>query len=393
MNICQKCHTLNSEFVAECRHCGAALMPPLVLDHFKLDVATLLEDDQQMGRISSLEVNQDNFRKDVEELVDYIEKHSFNNMYLAVTVDKLINTLDRAGIIRRKVLENQIRHEMQGNLFGFEQRIRLEDRLHTITENYKGAHAETFSDLLNRAIPLLYTSKHRQSMRLLNKALVMSPQNTGLLQIMAEICYITGNYSDARRFLIRIRRKRRDSVPANLFLALVCLKKGQYQKAQDCLESIRETTHQTFTAYFLMGVVHFLQQDFKNSGLIFKQAYDFRPLPQVSLLGSMAFYLSRSFGKAWTFSRKVQSSYDKSGFFHFLSGLINRQRNWNRKAESHFKKAGRYNQKWKTVLHEIDEMEPEKSFQRQTRLFTSKLHREMEDLIGLLVSEIQNIEQ
>ncbi|MBN2432670.1 MAG: tetratricopeptide repeat protein [Acidobacteria bacterium] len=391
MNICQRCLTLNNDMALFCHRCGAELVPPIILEHHKEEVAHLLEDSLHLGRISSLEMNQDTVRKDVEELVDYLEKHSLNNLHLAVTVDKLIQSLDQAGIIQRKELENQIRDEMQGNLFGFEQRMQLQERVRKIVEGRSGSRSPRLNALLQRAIAALYTSRHSQGVRLLQRALKMAPRDRDLIQILAEIHFITGDYGEALLFLSRLKAVVPHSVPANLLLALIYMKKGNYRRALRCLTAAQKAAPGTFTIQFLMGVVNFLLRDFQHSAHTFQAAYAIRPLPQLTLLSSMAFYLGDSPGRADSVTRQARTRLNRSGFYHFLAGLISRRCRWNRKAESHFRQAIRQNRKWKNLLEEIDRLEPDLSRQKQTQLFTSRLHREMEDLMGLLISEIQNL--
>ncbi len=392
MNICQQCHYLNPDLVTHCEQCGAVLIPPLVPQHLKEEVGFLLDDHLQLGRISSLEFNLESSQKNMEEMVDYLEKQSFNNLHLAVTVEKLIDMLVRKKVISRKALDTAIRDEMQGQLFGFEQRQYLESRLSGILESYRGQHGDKFARLLNHAIPMLYTSRHERGMQLLRRALKMSTANVHLLQVVAEIHFITGNYSAALDLLGRIRSRRPSSAPANLLLALVSLKRGDYRRAQSVLKLALKAAPGSFTGHFLDGVTHFLLRDYLRSASGFRKAYHHRPIPQVTLLSSMAHYLGQSPGRADVDSRQALPQMNRSGFFHFLAGLISRKRHWSHKAETHFRQAVRRNQKWEAVLKEMDELDDETSVQKQTQIFTTRLHREMEDLMGILISEIQNIE-
>jgi hypothetical protein len=170
------------------------------------------------------------------------------------------------------------------------------------------------------------------------------------------------------------------------------MKKGSYRRARECLRMAEKEEPHSFAIQFLTGVVAFMLRNFQRSGRTFQAAYALRPLPQLTLLSSMAFYLGDSPGRAVSVTRAVRPRLNRSGFYHFLAGLISRRRRWNRKAESHFQQAIRHNRKWKGLLEEIDRLEPDLSRQKQTRLFTSRLHREMEDMMGLLISEIQNLE-
>jgi hypothetical protein len=212
------------------------------------------------------------------------------------------------------------------------------------------------------------------------------------LQILAEISFISGDLKGASGFLNRIKRSSPQHIPARLLQALLYLKKGSYRKSLDLLTATHSAAPQSFTLNFLLGVNHFLLSDFGTSAVVFEAAYHRRPLAQVSLLSSMAFYLGRSPGKAVSASRKARTRLNKSGFYHFLSGLISRQRKWSRKADIHFQQAFRQNEKWKNLLDQIDQLEPDQSMQKQTRLFISRLHREMEGLMTLFISEIQNFE-
>jgi hypothetical protein len=44
------------------------------------------------------------------------------------------------------------------------------------------------------------------------------------------------------------------------------------------------------------------------------------------------------------------------------------------------------------VIQKLQDSGPEQAAETPSRIFTSRLHREMENLMGLLMSEIQNFE-
>ena len=391
MNICQKCHTLNPDLATRCRRCKAELMPPLVPQHLKEEVSFML-DDEELGRISSLELNLRSSEKNLEELTDYLGKQSFNNLHLLMTVEQLLEALDKAGVINRKNLERKVRLELQGQIFGYEQRQELQERTAAILDHFQGPEARKFKQCLRLAIPLLYTPAHHKGLRHLHRALRLDPENPRLLQVLAEIHFIVGEYSAAERMLDRLAALRPGFVAAGLMRALIQLKRGDYPAARECLAKACRQAPASFAAQFLLGAAHFLNQEFDRAGATFRKAYRCRALPEVSLLSSMAFCLGRHPERAATWSRETARNERAGGFQHFLSGMIHLRQNQAKEAAAHFRQAVQRNARWEGVIRQLQDGAPEQSAEAPSRIFTSRLHREMENLMGLLMSEIQDFE-
>lgn len=389
MNFCQRCHASNPDLATQCGRCGAALLPPLVPNHLKEEVSFLL-DDEELGRISSLEFNLKSSERNFEELVGYLEKQALTNYHLVLTVEKLIEALDRAGVVSRKKLERRVRQNLRDQLFSFEQRQELAGRKQAILECSADSGRDRLHQLVERAIPLLYTARHQDGLRSLRQALRLDPGNRALLQVLAEISFIIGNYTVAGRYLDRLTAVAPENVPARLLGSLIHLKKGRYPVAQECLETARANAPDSFAVHFLLGVVHFLRCDYQSAGDVFDQAYRVRPLPQVSLLRSMAFYAGEHTPPSRILPRGAGAQPVNTGFFHFLSGLIWLRAKRPGKAENHFKSAVRCNPRWGPVVQQMRELDPESSRRTQLKIFTSHLNREMEGLMGVLIAEIQN---
>jgi|GEM_PF-1054307 len=389
MNICQKCHTLNPDLAIHCQKCRAALLPPVVPQHLREEVDFLLDDDQ-LERISSLEFNLKTSQKDLEELVDYLEKQFFNNLHLTFTVEKLLRELTRRGIVDSRRIRRQVRRKIRGQLFGFSQRQDLAERLGSVVASYGGDAPKKFRTLLDQSIPFLYTSSHKKGIQLLHLALHLDPDNVPLLRILAEIYFLLGRYSSSRRLLGHVARLAPGDVPAVLLNGMILLKLGHYQAARKILENAQQSAPGLFSATFLLGVACFLNRDFATAAQAFRKARGVNPLPQLSLLSAMAHCLANSPQKAAAIPRRDQAELQEKGFFHFLRGLISRQADQPERAEQHFQRAIHRDGRWRQVIQKLEPLDPEKSRQLQFRLFTSRLHQEMEELMGLLISEIQN---
>jgi tetratricopeptide (TPR) repeat protein len=390
MNICQRCHARNADFALRCAKCGAELTPPVVPHQYRDEVNYLL-DDADLERISTLEFSLKSSEKNLEELVGYLEKQFLNNLYLSISVEKIIDALEQRGVLERKELERRVRDELKGQLFGHDQRQDLARRLQPVAAGYRGP-APQFKRFIRLAVPLLYTARHRQGVRLLEQALALDAENEGMLRVLAELHFIAGRQTSARRCLERLIRLHPAHGPANLMMGLIQLKRGRFGEARAHLEVASSRAPRAFAPQFLLGVAHFLGEDFKSSGRTFRTAYQARPLPQISLLSSVAYYLGDATREAAAGTRKVPPRLGRSAFFHFLSGLIERRRRQERRADRHFEQAVRHNPRWEPVIEQVRRSDPAEARRTEVKIFTSRMHREMESLMGLLISEIQSME-
>ncbi len=175
-------------------------------------------------------------------------------------------------------------------------------------------------------------------------------------------------------------------------MGLIQLKRGRFGDAQPHLESAGQRAPRAFAPRFLLGVTRFLAEDFKSSGRTFRTAFQARPLPQVSLLSSIAYYLGDATREAAADTRKATPRLGRTAFFHFLAGLIERRRRQPQRAERHFEQVVRNNPRWQPVIERVRTGDPAEVRRTEVKIFTSRMHREMESLMGLLISEIQSME-
>jgi len=103
MNICQRCHARNPDFALRCAKCHAELTPPVVPHQYRDEVNYLL-DDADLERISTIEFSLKSSEKNLEELVGYLEKQFLNNLYLSISVEKIIDALERSRMALLKDL-------------------------------------------------------------------------------------------------------------------------------------------------------------------------------------------------------------------------------------------------------------------------------------------------
>lgn len=390
MNICQRCHARNPDFALRCAKCHAELTPPVVPHQYRDEVNYLL-DDADLERISTIEFSLKSSEKNLEELVGYLEKQFLNNLYLSISVEKIIDALEQRGVLERKELERRVKDELKGQLFGHDQRQDLARRLEPVAARYRGP-APQFKRYIRLAVPLLYTARHRRGVQLLEQALALDAENEGVLRVLAELHFIAGRQAAARRCLERLLRRHPEHAPANLLMGLIQIKRGRFDDAQSHLEAAGQRAPRAFAPQFLLGITRFLAEDFKHSGRTFRSAFQARPLPQVSLLSSVAYYLGDATREAAAGTRKVPPRLGRTAFFHFLSGLIERRRRQPQRAERHFEQVVQHNPRWQPVIEQVRTGDPAAVRRTEVRIFTSRMHREMESLMGLLISEIQSME-
>lgn len=392
MNICQRCHAINDVLESICRRCGSTLLPPFIPETMRDDVEVLLNDENPVGRISTLETDLRNSVRSLDSLAIHLGKQSLNHLHLLVTVRKLVKQLEAAGLVKGRDLRRNVRRELRGHIFGLRQRQYLESRLRTIGSECRGRGSARITDLLRQAQPLLYSSHHREGISLLKKALQLQPANLELMRILAEIHFIAGNHEEAGRLLNRMLERNPSDAPAKLLLTMVHMKGGQFEEAMSCIQKVDGQEAEGFTTQFLLGTLHFLLRDFRSSGSRFRAAYHLRPLPQVSLLGSMAFLLGEDPGKAHSMSREAKVQLNQNAFYHFLAGLIHTSRQEESRAQNHFQTASLKDPRYEKLIRHQASLSPEEATRLHSRIFAARLRQVMESLMTVLIAEIQTME-
>ncbi|MBP7867786.1 MAG: tetratricopeptide repeat protein [Acidobacteria bacterium] len=389
MNFCQKCHWNNEDLGVHCARCGATLLPPLIPQP-SLEAMEDFQDEDKFEILNLL----DSVRRFSERRLDGVdlslELQSQFNLRVSVVLERLLKTLEENGTIDRKHFHREVEEEVGLKRFSLEQKALLERRREAVLTHCNGKDAGAFAALVEFAWPLLYTSRHREAVEGLHRALEMDPVNPVLLRTLAEILFIGGDLAGAEKLNRRLLERFPDRPGGNMLSAMIQLKRGNAAAAIERLRAAREASPRSFTLHFLAGTAHFLKHEFEKAGESFREACRSRPLPVVPPLSAMAFYLGNKVADAETLLEENSALTDETGFAPFLQGLIRLRRNQPRKADEHFRRATAANRKWRKVISRLATPGPDHTEPAQIRYFTGLLRRRMEEIMALLISEIQN---
>ncbi len=387
MNLCQKCHWNNVEFVTECSRCGAAMLPPMVphIHSSALDEFLTEEKSDVLHAVGALRQVVENRTNAFGEAFN---AQSTINLQIFSVLDRLVVRLDEEGLLDRRKFYEAVDLDVRMKRFAFTQKMLLDDRLEAVLRD-PPKRGERFGELVRQAWPLIYSQRHQEAMSLLREAAGLQPGNVALLRTLAEINYIRGDVASAQTFVQKLVTAAPDLLPGHLLAVLIHLKKGEVQPAMEILQNIHQDQACAFSRHFLEGTVRFLSHSFEEAGEAFRNASRLHDSPELPSLGAMAFFLGGDIRSAENLLGDSPGDADPTGLSEFLQGMIRLRRRHFRKADACFRQAAACNPKWDKARKRLTEGEAAQTHSNQVRIFTVHLRRRMEEMMTVLFEEIQ----
>ncbi|HEX6185720.1 MAG TPA: tetratricopeptide repeat protein [Pyrinomonadaceae bacterium] len=323
--FCQRCKSPNDLGDDLCGQCGTRLMllvEPSAARFEGRGVAAGME-EHMLERVTAIENNISRVIDKLERMAELMLKQSRSAYFDHELLDTLITVLGEAGVISQQRLAALWRERRKKEPGEDEPRPSGVGALReAVLEHYTGDERELFGRLVGEGFRELEKGRVAASLRGLERAAALSPDNGPLNHFLGVQLYRKGRTAPARDYFARAL----DADPANarlrLLLGLACGDEGEPERARELLTEAARSLDPCFAAHCALGRLSAAESDWKGALAEFKLALAARPGPEAHyLLGLANFQLGRDRTALRHLTKAVRLD-EKYGSAFYLLGLV-----------------------------------------------------------------------
>lgn len=293
-HYCQNCGANNQLGERSCRKCGTRLMLVVFPPSIRHDdgIVPSFYEDHLLERVTLLEIRLSQVVERLALALDLVLRQSKNTQSDHLLLETLIDSLNTLGAVEKESLTKK-----------WQKKVDLDDEisenksdrlLRETTSQVQGTKKELFSHLIKESLRLLANGEEKQTIRNLEKALEISPENIPLLLYLAEICFQSDKYEVAKNYLEKLLEIDGENLKAKILLGLILADSAEIKKANVILQQLKNEKKFDFPANYLLGMLSAYKADWKNSLEYFKATIESFESPETHyLVGCVYFQLNK----------------------------------------------------------------------------------------------------
>lgn len=293
-HYCQNCGANNQLGERSCQKCGTRLMLVVFPPSIRHDdgIVPSYYEDHLLERVTLLEIRLSQVAERLSLALDLMLRQSKNNQSDHLLLETLIDSLNTLGAVEKETLTQKWRKRIKNT---DEQEIaesKTDRLLRELAEPVADSKKELFTRLVTESLKLLSNHEEKQSLRTLERALEISPENVRLLLFIAEIHFQTDQ--SAKIYLERILQIEPDNLKAKLLLGIALADSLELQKAEIYLQEILAENGFKFIANYVLGVISAFKLDWKSALKYFKESLSTFDAPETHyFVGCVYFQLHK----------------------------------------------------------------------------------------------------
>ncbi|MEW6730692.1 MAG: tetratricopeptide repeat protein [Acidobacteriota bacterium] len=339
MIFCQSCKAANAIGREYCSRCNARLMIIVIPRGLAPDVALGQSiEEHLLERISTLEYALTRTQERFERVLDLMHRQATSSFSDHTLLDAVVTLLGDAQLLDKERLEAAWQARLAEQIEQSHAREMIETRRQKILAGPCGNTAERFAWLVQGGLELVAQGKARRGVRLLEKAILLAPDNIELNFFLGEYFYHEEKLALAEHYLKRVIECDSKHYRAVLMLGIICGDEGEIESAKQYLQEALNMKD-SFAAHYGLGRILASEGRLDEALPHFKRALLLKPTPEMYYVVGHA-YLER--GQAEPALRHLRKAIEldpqfDAAFYHL--GLIYLKRNLVDKAREHFRAA------------------------------------------------------
>jgi tetratricopeptide (TPR) repeat protein len=296
-------------------------------------------EEHLLERISMLEYALARTQERFERVLDLMHKQATSNFYDHAMLDALITLLGDDDLLNKDRLEAAWQARLAEQVEQSHAHDMLEARRQKILALVRGDAHELFSKLISEGLETVAQGDARRGVRLLEKAVLLEPENVELNFFLGEYFYHQEKLALAEHYLKRTVQCDAKHYRAILMLGIICGDEGEIESAKHYLEEALSMKKDSFPAHYGLGRILASEGRFDEALPHFKRALLLKPTPEMYYVVGHA-YLAR--GEAESALKHLRKAVELDPRFDaalYHLGLIYLKRNLVNKAREHFRAA------------------------------------------------------
>ena len=318
-HYCQKCRAANEPGTMTCWRCGTTLMlvvyPPSV-QHEEMIVPTYYE-DHLLERVSILELRLSQMTEKLALALELMLKQAGTIQSDHALVKSMLETLEAHGIsennkdiITKRELQ-KIKKAAQNT----------EQKIEKIIAAHASPNSELFVHLVKEGAKLLEKNEEKQAFQMLERAALLSPENTTLLLFIAENLFRAEKFVEARKILEKAQKIEPANPKILLLLGAIYADAGESEKSRRLLSILTNNRKFEPIVNYIWGILAAFEENWDEAIAAFKTVMQTEVTSEIEYLVACCYFQLKMLEKAHPF---LLSAIRKDGNFAdawFMSGI------------------------------------------------------------------------
>lgn len=269
-HYCQKCRAANEPGTMNCWRCGTTLMlvvyPPSI-QHEEMIIPTYYE-DHLLERVSLLELRLSQMTEKLSLALELMLKQAGTIQSDHALIKSILETLEANGVSEnnRNIITKDELQKINNSAQNAEQKIE------EIIAAHHSPNAELFIHLVKEGVKLLKKNEEKQAFQMLERAALLSAENTTLFLFIAENLFRAEKFTEARKIL----EKAHTIEPANpnilLLLGAICADAGEAEKSRRLLSILANNPKFESIVNYIWGILAAFEENWDEAIAAFKTA-------------------------------------------------------------------------------------------------------------------------
>ena len=322
--FCQKCGLGNALGAELCERCGTRLLlivePPSA--RYEINYATPYE-EHLLERISLLETYLSRMTDRFDKILELMMRQA-QTLYLDHTLlETLIIMLEGSGVVESREVSKlwNLRRTVDSSKSEANARSLLLRK--SILDNHKTTEKKEFAQRIESGLALLEEGKTKSGIKLLEKALALSPANGPLLFLLGQHFYFANKPVLAGDYLAQSLIHEPSNGLACLLLGLLCGDAGETAHAKTLLQIGNRFLGVNFPAHYALGRIHAAEGNWTSALTCFKKALAANnESEEAQFAVGCAYYALKRFKLSRRFLHKAVRNNEKYAEAWYRLGLI-----------------------------------------------------------------------
>jgi tetratricopeptide (TPR) repeat protein len=283
---CQNCRSQNSLRETHCHNCGTRLLLVVFPNSLQYDtnhVPTYYE-DHLLERVSILELRLVQMSESLRIAMDIIREQGSlikENHALSKNLFQLLSSLDIEEAERFKQTWSDLKPKESKNKVAKDKNSQI---IENIVAEHDSPNTELLTKLLNESVKLLAQNEEKESFRMLERAVLLSPKNVSLLTFIGKTFFFADKFSDAKKHLENAHLLVPDNFEILLLLGAIYADEAEAEKARRFLSILAGNKKTSCVVNFIWGILAAFEENWTESVAAFKLAQENAEVPELQYL-------------------------------------------------------------------------------------------------------------
>lgn len=249
-------------------------------------------EDHLLERVTLLEIRLSQVAERLAMALDLMLRQTKSTHSDHLLLETLIDSLNTLGAVEKDKLTSSWRKRIKkDNQNEPETAESKSDRFFKeIIAYHKSAKAELLTHLVKESIELLEKSEEKQAIRMLERAISMSPENVPLIIFIAKILFREDKFERSADFLEKGFAIEPKNEKIGLLLSAIYADSLEFGKSRKTLKLLPDKKRFKFCVNYIQAMISASEKDWKNALLYLKEILEIFDAPETHYLVACVYF-------------------------------------------------------------------------------------------------------